>query len=119
MDRPEILAARGADRPIEALRASAAQARARACARRRRATAPTGCSQQHAGHQLGVDRRTAHRAVEGTERPTDVAQLDEAVDRAQQVVGGNVLLEAEAVEQRLPPDPPLAHHGPVIRRLED
>lgn len=49
----------------------------------------------------------------------DVAQLDEAVDRAQQVTGGDVLLEAEAVEQSLLPDLPLAHHGRALRRQED
>jgi hypothetical protein len=42
--------------------------------------------QQHADHQLGVYRRAPDRAVEGLELPADVAQLDEAVDGAQQVI---------------------------------
>ena len=45
-------------------------------------------------------------------------QLDEAVDGAEQVIGGNVLLEAEAVEQRLLPDLPLTHHGRALHQKE-
>jgi hypothetical protein len=37
----------------------------------------------------------------------------------QRRTGGNVLLQAEAVEQRFLPDPPLAYHGPVLRHQED
>jgi hypothetical protein len=84
-----------------------------------RADAAAIADQQHADHEFRVDRRTADRAVERLELPTDVAQLDEAVDRAQQVIGGNVLLQAEAVEQRLLPDLPPAHHGRALRHQED
>ena len=41
-------------------------------------------------------------------------QVDEAVDRAQQVVGRNVTLQAELVEQRLLHHRPLAHHRHVL-----
>ena len=75
--------------------------------------------QQHADHQLGVDRWTADRAVEGLELPADVAQLDEAVDGAEQVIGGDVLLEAKPVEQRLLPDLSLTHHGHALRHQEN
>ena len=75
--------------------------------------------QQHADHQLGVDRRTPDRTVKRLELPADLAEFDEAVDRAQRVVGGDVLLQAEAVEQRLLPDLPLAHHGRALRHQED
>jgi hypothetical protein len=69
--------------------------------------------------QLGVDRRATNGAVEWLELTPDVAQLDEAVDRAQQVIGGDVLVQAEAVEQSFLPDLPLAHHGRALRRQED
>ena len=76
--------------------------------------------QQHANDQLGIHRRTTDHAVEGPELAPDVARLDEAVDRAQQVVGRHMLLKAEAVEQSLLPDLPLAHHGRALlhRRTE-
>ena len=83
------------------------------------ADAAAVADQQHPDHQLGIDRRPADGTVEGLKLPADVAQLDEAVDGAQQVVGGNVLLEAEAVEQRFLPDLPLAHHGCALLRQED
>jgi len=38
---------------------------------------------------------------------------------AQQMIGGNVLLKAEAVEQSLLPDLPLAHHGRALLHQED
>jgi diketogulonate reductase-like aldo/keto reductase len=51
----------------------------------------------------------------GGEAPQDLGQLDKAINRAQQGVGQNVILEAEAVEQRLLPYRPPAHHGHAIR----
>jgi len=75
--------------------------------------------QQHANCQLGIDRGTADGAVERLEVLADAAQLDKAVDAAQQVVGGDMLLQAEAVEQRLLPDRPLAHHYHALRRPEN
>ena len=83
------------------------------------ADAAAVADQQHADHELGVDRRTPDGAVEGLELPADVAQFDEAADGAKQVIGGNVLLEAEAVEQRLLPDLPLTHHGRALRHQKD
>jgi hypothetical protein len=35
------------------------------------------------------------------------------------VIGRNVLLQAEAVEQRLLPDRPLTHHRCALHRLEN
>ena len=39
-----------------------------------------------------------------------LGQVDEAIDRAEQMIGRNVPLEAELVEQRFLRHPPLAHH---------
>jgi hypothetical protein len=75
--------------------------------------------EQRADHELGVDRRAPDRAVERLELPADVAQLDEAVDRARRVIGGDALLQAEAVEERLLPDLSLAHHGRALHHQED
>jgi hypothetical protein len=41
----------------------------------------------------------------------DGAQLNEAIERPDQVIGRNMLLQAETEEERLLPDLPLAHHG--------
>jgi hypothetical protein len=46
----------------------------------------------------------------------DRSQLDEAVDRTQQVTGRDVLFQVEAAEQHFLPHRPLAHHGRVLRR---
>lgn len=83
------------------------------------ADAAAAADQQHAGHELWVDRRPADPVVEGLVLPADVVQLDEAVDGVQQVIGRHVVLEAEAVEQRLLPNLPLADHGRALRHWED
>jgi hypothetical protein len=90
---------------------SARSSRSSTSVPKRRASGPRG--------QLGVHRWTPDRAVEGLELPADVAQLDEAVDGTQQVIGRHMLLETEAVEQRLLPDLPLAHHGRALLHQED
>ena len=41
---------------------------------------------------------------------SQAGQVDKTIDRAQQVIGRNVTLEAELVEQRLLHHRPLAHH---------
>jgi hypothetical protein len=59
--------------------------------------------------------------VEGAHVPQDEVEALElarglgAQVGAQQVIGRDVLLQAEAVEQRLLPDLPLTHHGPALR----
>jgi hypothetical protein len=45
------------------------------------ADAAAAADQQRADRQLGMDRRTPDRVVEGLELPPDVAQFGEAVDR--------------------------------------
>ena len=70
---------------------------------------------QHPDHQLRVDRRPARRAVEtGKVRPKS-RQIDKPVDRPQQMVCGNVPVNAELVEQAILRNPPLAHHRPSLR----
>ena len=70
---------------------------------------------QHADHQLGVDRRPPRLAVKGTQMLANARQVDEPVDRAQQVIRRDMILEAEAIKQGLLHHRPLAHHRPVSR----
>ena len=67
--------------------------------------------QQHADHQLGINRGPADGAVVGRKLAADVGQLDEAVNGTQQVIGRHVVIEVKAVEKRFLPDCSLAHHG--------
>ena len=74
---------------------------------------------QHPDHQLRIDRGPADLAVERPQMLARSGQIDEPVDRAQQVIGRHVPLEAELVEQRLLRHRPLAHHRLVSLRQED
>ena len=56
---------------------------------------------EHAHHQLGIDRGTANRAIERLQLLPNIAQIKEAVDPAQQMIVRNVILKAEVVEQPL------------------
>ena len=56
---------------------------------------------EHPDHQLRIDRRAARLAVERLQLLANAGQVDEPVDRAQQMVRQHVPLQAEAVEQRL------------------
>lgn len=82
------------------------------------ANAAAVADQQHADHQLGIDRGPTNGAVVGRKLATDATQLNEAVDGAQQVIGRHVIVEVEAVEQRFLSGRSLAHHGrdPVVYR---
>ncbi len=75
--------------------------------------------QHHADHQLGIDRWTPGCAVVGLKAAAKARQLDEAVDRAQQVIGRDMIFEAEPVEQRVLPHRPLAHHAHALATHED
>ena len=70
---------------------------------------------QHPDHQLGVDGRTTRRAIERLEMLPHLRQIDESVDRPQHVIGRDMLLQTEAVKQRLLHHRPLAHHRPLSR----
>ena len=60
---------------------------------------------QHADHQLRIDRRAAGVAVERREMVAQLAQIEEAIDAAQQVAARDVIVEIEGVEELswLPP----------------
>ena len=54
---------------------------------------------QHPDHQLGIDRRATHRAVERRELTAQFRQLDKAVNRPQQMIRRHMRIEREVVEQ--------------------
>jgi len=75
-----------------------------------RADAEAVADDQHPDHQLGIDRRPPEMAVEARQFAPDLVQLDKPVYRAQQMIGWNVLLQRELIEQRSLLDLPMSHH---------
>src|SRR5215203_5365137 len=69
--------------------------------------------QQHADDQFGIDRGPPRLAVEGPQLLAQTRQVYEPIHRAKQVIRWHVPLKAEAIEQRLLPHHPVAHHQPV------
>lgn len=65
---------------------------------------------QHAHHQLRVDRGPTDLAVERSQVGSQARQIRNAVDGAEQMFGRDVPLQAELVEQRFLRYPPFAHH---------
>ncbi len=65
-----------------------------------RADAEAVADDQHPDHQLGIDRWTPRRAVERREFPPHLRQIDEAVDRPQEMIRRHMRIEREVVEQR-------------------
>ena len=63
------------------------------------ANAKAVANDQHADHQLRIDRRTSCVAVERRQVVVQLAQIEEAIDAAQQVAGWNVIIEIERVEK--------------------
>ena len=59
--------------------------------------------EQHAQHQLGIDRWPSSGAVVWRESPPDEAEVENRVDAAEQVIGGHVVLEPKTKEQRFLP----------------
>jgi hypothetical protein len=78
-----------------------------------RADAQAVADQQHADHQLGINRGSADGAVEARQVLTQPGAVDKAVDAPQQVIGRDMILEPECVEQALLHHETLAHHGPI------
>jgi hypothetical protein len=69
---------------------------------------------EHAHHQLGINRRASDGAVEGLQSCADALQVKKAVDAAQQVIGRDMVVEAEVVEE-LRRSHLHAHHCPALR----
>ena len=65
---------------------------------------------QHSDHQFGIDGRPPQVAIEARQFTPDFVQLDKPVDRAQQMIGRNVVLQRELIEQRSLLGLPMSHH---------
>src|SRR5262249_46175737 len=66
--------------------------------------------QEHPDHQFRIDRGPTNATVEWRQVPPDLLKVNKPIDRPQQVVGGNMLLERELIEQRSLFDLPVPHH---------
>jgi len=83
-----------------------------------RADAAAVADDEHADHELGIDRGASDVAVVGLQFLVQVGQgsCHNYVDPAQKMALRNAIIEAELVEQlRLIPSP-LTHHPPILRR---
>jgi hypothetical protein len=58
-----------------------------------RANAEAIADQQHPDHQLRIDRRTPDLAIKWLQVSAGAGQLDEPIDRTQQVIGRHVPFE--------------------------
>ena len=65
---------------------------------------------QHPDHQFRIDRRTPSGAVVIFEVRTQILQVEATVNRPQQVIGRNMILKIEAVEQSILIALLLPHH---------
>lgn len=54
--------------------------------------------QRHPEQQFRINRRAAGMAVEIRKMGPDVAQIDEAINRTQKVILGNVVFQRELIE---------------------
>ena len=70
--------------------------------------------EQHPDHQLRVDRRTTCVTVERFKVASQLAEIEEVVDPAQQVIRGNVLIEVERVEESVLIAALGTHHQEVL-----
>jgi len=75
-----------------------------------RADAAAIADDQHADQQLRIDRRPSCLTVKGRQVRPNAAQVNEAVDRPQQMRLGYMAFERELVEHGVLLDLPLAHH---------
>lgn len=75
-----------------------------------RSDAEAVTDQEHPDHQLGINRRPTNATVERCQVPPDLFEVDKPVDRPQQMVGGDMLLKRELIEQRSLLDLPMPHH---------
>jgi very-short-patch-repair endonuclease len=75
-----------------------------------RADAEAVADNQHADHQLGINRGTSRAAVEWRQLSPYVANFDERVDRPQKVIRRNMPFERELIEQPSLFDLPMSHH---------
>ena len=75
-----------------------------------RADAKAVADDQHADHELRIDRGTASVAIERCEVMPQLAEIEEAINGSQQVSARHILLEVEGVEELVLPAALPTHH---------
>ena len=75
-----------------------------------RADAHAIADDQHSDHQFRINRRTPRRAVERSEKATDIREIDEPIDAPQQMIVRDMILDRELVKQRALRLLPRSHH---------
>jgi hypothetical protein len=70
---------------------------------------------QHPHHQLGIDRGPADAAVKRLQFQADAVKIEEDIDPPLQVIEGNMIIEAEIVEQ-LRRCNLNTHHRPALQK---
>ena len=73
--------------------------------------------QQHANHQLGIDRRASDGAVVRRHHAADERGVEQSVHSTQRMIGRDMVIQPKRVEQRLRHHP-LAHHR-RLHRIEE
>jgi len=81
-----------------------------------RADAKAITDDQHADHELRVDRGTTGVAVERREVLAQLAEVEEAIDATQQMAARDVIVEVERVEESVLAATSLTHHvdAPIV-----
>ena len=67
-------------------------------------------NKQHPDHRFRIDRGPSRRTVERRQMQANARQIDQTVNRSQQVAGRDVILERELVEQSASRPLPRTHH---------
>ena len=75
-----------------------------------RADAKAVADDQHADHQLRINRRPTNGAVKRRQLPPQPVEFDEPIDRSQQMPLRHMPFKRELVKQRVLLDLPLPHH---------
>jgi len=75
-----------------------------------RSDAEAVADHEHPYHQLRIDGGAFDAAVKGRQIPPDLSKVDKSVDRPEEMVGRDVLVERELIEQRSLFDLPMSHH---------
>ncbi len=70
---------------------------------------------EHADHELGIDRWPAGVAVERRKMLTQFAEIEEAINASKQVIARDVIFEIEGVEQLIL-NGALTHHDAYLRQ---
>src|SRR3974390_76360 len=75
-----------------------------------RANPKTVTNDQHPNHQLRIDRRSARVAIKRGEVGAQICEIEKLINAAKQMIGRNVVVKVERVEQAVLITAGLSHH---------